>query len=233
MASLKNIYLLSQQSPAKAACGHGTPFVGANKPNLHHYSLSHHPFVFSLSISKLRPIRRRNHIFSLHWDDAYATSPITFACTSASTVPSNTSPRVWHQTSHLNSSLFSCSNLSLINSWWHIPSSRSFSLCRACHFTDHFCLCSCRHNSILQLPPVILYLHCRYTFVFDAIPSFSSNFATSLSAQPPLRSEMHIQLLLPNLTCSWRQKGFTDRHGMGIYSDFQNWFNIFHFFIVC
>ena len=55
MASLKNIYSLSQPSPAKAACGHGTPFIGENEPNLHHYSLSHHLFVFSPSISKLHP----------------------------------------------------------------------------------------------------------------------------------------------------------------------------------
>jgi hypothetical protein len=55
MAPLKNIYSLSQLSPAKAARGHGAPFVGANEPNLHHYSLSHHLFVSSLSISKLRP----------------------------------------------------------------------------------------------------------------------------------------------------------------------------------
>ena len=45
MASLKNIYSLSQPSPAKAAGG--TPFLGANEPNLHHYSLSHHPFLLN------------------------------------------------------------------------------------------------------------------------------------------------------------------------------------------
>ena len=55
MASLKNIYSLSQPSPAKAVCGHGTAFVGENEPNIHHYSLSHHLFVFSPSISKLHP----------------------------------------------------------------------------------------------------------------------------------------------------------------------------------
>ena len=129
MASLKNNYSLSQPSPAKAVCGHGTPFVAANEPNLHHYSLSHHPFVFSPSISKLCPICQHNHIFSLHLDDAYATSPIMFPCTCASMVLSNTSPHVWHQMSHLNSSLFSHSNPSLINSWWHVPSLRLFSLC--------------------------------------------------------------------------------------------------------
>ena len=32
---------------------------------------------------------------------------------------------------------------------------------------------------------------------FDAIPSFSSNSATSSSAQPPLRSEMHIRCCFP------------------------------------
>src|ERR1700683_4810698 len=55
MASLKNIYSLSQPSPAKGAHGHGTPFIGENEPNLHLYSLSHHLFVFSPSISKLHP----------------------------------------------------------------------------------------------------------------------------------------------------------------------------------
>ena len=176
------------------------------------------------------PVRRCNHIFSLHSDDTYATSPITFACTCASTIPSNMSPRVWHQMSHSHSGLFSCSNPSLINSWWHVPSSRSFSMCRACHVTNHFRLFSCRHNSILQSPPVILYSHCRYTFVFDAIPSFS------IPNLPCHR--VHSHPFAPKCTSSRCSavspaveggKGFTDGHGMGIYVDVDGDFHILFF----
>ena len=85
-------------------------------------------------------------------------------------------------------------------------SSRSFSLYRACHITDHFRLCLHMHNSFLQSLPAILYSHRQYTFVFDNIPSFYiphiDECATSSSAQPPLRSEMHIHSLLHNLICS-------------------------------
>ena len=194
MALLKNIYSLSQPSPTKAACRHGTPFVGANETNLHHYSLSHHPFLFSPSMQSYLFTSLGQHICHvtehIHMDMCKY-NPVKYEL-------SCMSPDVT-----FTFKLFSCLNLSLIISWWHVPSLCSFSLCRACHVTDDFHLCSCRHNSILQPQPVIFYLHCQYTFVFDAILSFSIlNFATSSSAQPPLSSEMHIQLLLPHLTCS-------------------------------
>jgi hypothetical protein len=55
MASVKHIYSLLQLSPTKAVHGHDTLCVGANEPNCHHHSLSHHLIAFSPSISKLGP----------------------------------------------------------------------------------------------------------------------------------------------------------------------------------
>src|ERR1700683_1071377 len=61
-------------------------FTTTHSVTIRLYSLRRYP--------NYTPVRRCNHIFSLHSDDTYATSPITFACTCASTIPSNTSPCV-------------------------------------------------------------------------------------------------------------------------------------------
>ena len=61
-------------------------FTTIHSVTIHLYSLRRYP--------NYAPVRRRNRIFSLHSDNACATSPITFACTCASMIPSNASPRV-------------------------------------------------------------------------------------------------------------------------------------------
>ena len=61
--------------------------------------------------------------------------------------------------------------------------SHLFSMYHTCHVTDHICM-FVHPQSFFQSLLTILYLHHRYTFVFDNIPS-----TTSSIAQPPPRSE--------------------------------------------